>query len=482
MAYTVLNIESDDNRYHYIAEFTDTPEISAIPLSYAYNQKGYYLCDGIDNEVLGDKNSWTQISEDSIYVDETIPSTYNISNLDILFPRFSVETFDNNLNYLVTANTWINGVCIYLKSCIINRMDAIAPLNGNKRFLNDEYYEYIRMSIVDPFYLIYGDEWKSFRTRFCNEIQYQDGLQVNDSASNINITLTPVKKINGVWVKLDGFDTCQSVIPLRKSNNDYLQARLTFDNENGAARFKCRMLFNEVYNGDLDEYLKETYFIDFEDGYKLTYRFMISDANDVYKFASHEFDTPTGETDFELSEYMFDGWENYIEGLSARVLVSITKQDNEIIVISSNKEFITPDVFRFLTQEPVRSIKINELDMSFERFDVVNIIKNEIVNVERPSERTSNMIKPIYIKTQEAGSIRLHPSVNENIVINLDAYKNQVESFLLKIGDTNYYEIGRVNAGIIFKIVGSSLPAENGTYYVLNQDGDLITTGNYTLI
>ena len=93
----------------------------------------------------------------------------------------------------------------------------------------------------------------------------------------------------------------------------------------------------------------------------------------------------------------------------------------------------------------------------------------------------ANIVKPVFVKVQEADSISLHRSVIENIVINLDKYKNKVDAFILKIGDANYYEIGRINTGIIFKIVGTSLPQENGLYYILNEDGELVTTGKYTI-
>ena len=129
----------------------------------------------------------------------------------------------------------------------------------------------------------------------------------------------------------------------------------------------------------------------------------------------------------------------------------------------------------------IRKVDLDSLDMDVNKYNVVNVIENKIVSVERPSDYKANIIKPVFIKVQDADSIRLHRSVTENIVINLDAYKNKVKAFILKIGDTNYYEIGRVNSGIIFKVVGSSLPDENGNYYILNDDGELVTTGKYVI-
>ena len=66
----------------------------------------------------------------------------------------------------------------------------------------------------------------------------------------------------------------------------------------------------------------------------------------------------------------------------------------------------------------------------------------------------------------------------------MDAYKNKVETFILKINTANFYEIGRINTGIVFRIVGSNLAEQEqqGTYYILNENGELVTTGNYILV
>ena len=122
--------------------------------------------------------------------------------------------------------------------------------------------------------------------------------------------------------------------------------------------------------------------------------------------------------------------------------------------------------------------------MNTQKFDVVNVIEHKVVTVERPEDYKANLIRPVFVKVQEAGTIRLHPLVTENIVLNLDAYKNKVETFILKINTANFYEIGRINTGIVFRIVGSNLAEQEqqGTYYILNENGELVTTGNYILV
>jgi hypothetical protein len=46
----------------------------------------------------------------------------------------------------------------------------------------------------------------------------------------------------------------------------------------------------------------------------------------------------------------------------------------------------------------------------------------------------------------------------------------------------NFYEIGRINSGIIFKVIGTNLPAIDGIYYILNGEGELVTTGKYSIV
>jgi hypothetical protein len=45
-----------------------------------------------------------------------------------------------------------------------------------------------------------------------------------------------------------------------------------------------------------------------------------------------------------------------------------------------------------------------------------------------------------------------------------------------------FKEIGTVPSGTIFKVIGSSLPQSSieGTFYILDHNGDLVTTGKYT--
>ena len=71
-------------------------------------------------------------------------------------------------------------------------------------------------------------------------------------------------------------------------------------------------------------------------------------------------------------------------------------------------------------------------------------------------------------------------------------YKSKVNKFILqidvKVEDTyerfRFEQIGANSYGILFKITGNKIPksAIKGTYYILNEDFELITTGNYNCV
>ena len=479
MNYTNINIKSEDKTFKYIVEKTDRIETITAnsQLKCFFSDKGVYFFNNTEKNVYPDKNVWKNINEKRIKpYTETIPEVIDMVSFNLYFPRYSVDTYIKNVNYALTINTWVNGVYVYLGSYLINRMNSTAPNTGVKKFLNTEYYEYISVTTIDPYSIIYSDDWAQFRNVVCRE-KIENGLQKNNSASNINITLTPVKMIDGVWIKIDGYDSSQSVIQILNENN-YLSANLSYENINGEPKFNCDVKFNPIYNGDLELYLKETYQIFGE--VTLRYGFVIGDKEYPYKYKEKIFNNFETYVTFELDDFVFDSWNDYIEGMSAQVYFIVQKDDVDIIAISSNKVFITQEEFKYFMQEEIRNVNLD--NMEIKKFDVVNIIENKVVSVERPQDYKTNVVKPIFVKVQDTDTIRLHRNVTENISINLDAYKNKVSSFVIKIGDMNYYEIGRINSGIVFKIVGSNLPENDGLYYILNEVGELVTSGKYNVV
>ena len=489
MNYTNLNIKANGETFKYIVEYFNDKNTKTTELKYTTNEFGiFFLIEG-QNNISYQKNFWKNIDNDSVKNDTSnLPSTYNTSIFNLYFPRYSVDLYEKNIYYTISLNVWINGVPIYLGSFLIDRKNSLAPNNGIKKFLNDEYYEYVSIETINPFDIIYSDDWKNFRKYYCGEEEI-DGLQKNNSVSNINITLSAVKKIDDVYVKLDNYDSTQSVLVLNNENNNELSANLSFNILDGVPLFNCKILFNSVYNGNLKEYLKETYQIDFweseynNDPIKTKYCFVIGDKNNPYKYIEKEYYNLPTSCDFDIvHDFVFNSWEDFVEGMYAQVYFIIQKNNEDILVLLSNKIYITQEIFKYLMNENIRKINLENVDMNTNNFNIVNIIENKIVTLERPNEYKSNIVKPVFVKVQEADNIRIHKSVTENICINLDAYKNKVSSFVLKIGNTNFYEIGRINSGIVFKVIGTNIQLDNGYYYILNNEGELVTTGKFTTI
>lgn len=483
MNYTNLNIKSGKEKFKYIVEYFGKNANQTNELKYFTNEFGIsFLMEGQSN-ICYQKNFWNNIENSIIKTDSiNIPKTYNTSIFNLYFPRYSVNLFERNIYYVLSLNTWINGVPIYLGTFLIDRKNSLAPNTGTKKFLNDEYYEYVSIETVNPFDIIYSDDWKNFRKYYCGELEI-NGLQKNNSVSNINVTLSAVKKVDNIWIKLDNYDSTQSVLVLNKGEDNDFSGILTFNTEDGNPKFICETKFNNLYNGDLQTYLEETYQVIVDETFKMKYCFVIGDKNNPYKYKEYEFDTPVNKYTFSLEDFVFSSWNDYFEGLFANCYIIFQKDNEDIIVLITNKVYITQEIFKYLFNEEIRKIDLESVnDMNTNSFNVVNVIENKIVTLERPNEYKSNIVKPIFVKVQDADSIRIHKSVTENICINLDAYKNKVDSFVLKIGDTNFYEIGRINSGIIFKVIGTNVQLDNGIYYILNNDGELVTTGKFTTI
>lgn len=112
---------------------------------------------------------------------------------------------------------------------------------------------------------------------------------------------------------------------------------------------------------------------------------------------------------------------------------------------------------------------------------VINKTVQQVTNLSNKTDSRAGIVQPVFIRTRDLASIVVHPAVTENICINLDAYKSSVNKFMIRIEDCTFKEYGRTSAGVIFKVVGNQLSGtlKEGTYYILNQDEELVTTGKY---
>lgn len=150
------------------------------------------------------------------------------------------------------------------------------------------------------------------------------------------------------------------------------------------------------------------------------------------------------------------------------------------IDLKSNPYPLTEQVYAELISDDKKILTLpNTMNIIKPRF-VNQTVQNKVV-ITSQTDSKANIIQPIFFKVRDLAQIIIHPEVTENICINLDAYKSQVDRFFIKIEGVSFMEIGRVESGVIFKVKGNLLPGSlsTGTYYILNQDGDLVTTGKY---
>ncbi len=58
---------------------------------------------------------------------------------------------------------------------------------------------------------------------------------------------------------------------------------------------------------------------------------------------------------------------------------------------------------------------------------------------------------------------------------------SKVEAFKLKLDDIEYTEIGRNDVYVIFDINANMITSSGGTYNIVNQDDEYISSGNWII-
>ena len=448
-----------------------------------------------------DKNDWYNKSKLDISETRNIPSIVHTSNIKIYIPTHSVITYIKNVKYAITLNTWINGIKIDLGTFIFNPSDTIAIPTGPIKSGNNEYHEYINFDIIDPFYLIYSNEWNNFRKQLYNEKEFS-----NDTGSLLYASLYIVNEYEDSYIMYEDYIGGYTSFNI-SNNDDYLDLRLSTTID--PLGFVFDIYMNEVYDS-FQNYLLETY------GLSPTYNDIAFDLViknkdniifDPYIVRTFDANETLGKasqiiklTDIKntlIAQFLSD-WSNFEEGWS--LVGSLTIYDdsyysldnqsfilnenkNEIISFVSNEIPITQELFSLYTNGGSEKI-IDIKDMKITTYNVVNKIENNIYQIERPNESKSNIVQPIFFRVKDTEILTLHPLVTENISINLDDYKSKVNKFILKIGDNLFEQIGANSYGILFKIKANSISSTiiNGTYYILNENYELVTSGKYNCV
>lgn len=505
MLYTNVNICDETHTFKYVIGY-DSDNVRDVyePLQYVKNTVGnvnlVYIFDKNTN-IVNKGNYW--VSEND-YVGKhqlDIPH-YKSSKLYIYFPQYSVETyFNKDVKYALEVNTWINGKRIVLGSYLISRSDAFAM--PTKKLFGDSYVEYVTVDVINIRSFIYDPEWSDFKESVC------EGLHI-PYGSLLNVTLYPVEKNeSGEYIVLSGFDGSQNSLQIDANRRDFLDARIGFCDSATDGRVVRYDLFDsgdDITWSDLADYVRGSY-NNYSAGVNtdtlvVEYGFAVRNSNDVFFTNSFTFEgldpddliSPQYFNDIGISN--IGGWSWWVEyektssePLLLQGIVTFSQKIadgkvKELFYIKTNILPLTQEVFSYFIVENTRKLDLNHINMNVQNINVVQKTEHIIRKYDNVNDAKSNIIQPVFFKVRELGNIVVHPEVTENICINLDQFKSKVNRFQIQIEGCVFQEIGRTGAGVIFKITGSVLPKSqtSGLYYILNENAELVTNGNYKYI
>ena len=476
-----INISSGGKKFTYYFEYFDDKEYVKDTTQYIVNDGRIIFINGNYHNILYKRNYWEE--SDMQPVKDYIPQYVNLSSIDVYFPSHSLEVYERGVKYALTIKIYISGVEVILGSFLVDRIDAVAG-NSPIRMLGQDYYEKINITIPDPYYILYSDDWKEWRCK--NIYGYDKTGEDNDEASNIIIQFYPVEQNGDNYLKRTECGGGQNVLEFHKNTQKYLELKFghNFYKSNNDPKLIAKFVFNPEYS-NFGEYLTETYGIN---DYRVRIEIAMKDDDNIYKYL-----TATGldsQYEFPVSELEIYSNEEYLDGMVLQAIATIEKMNDgsykDSLQIISNDIEITPEVFKFLiSDKSIYNINLDLLhNMINYNCNIVNKIQKNIIKIDKPNDYKSNIIKPVFFRTQEISELQIHGQITENIVLNLDAYKNKVEIFYLNIQGVLFQEIGRVNSGVIFKVIGGKLDKDNksGNYYILDQDQEMVTYGKYKLL
>ena len=489
-----INITGNDQIFPYIIDYSKSnTKTDGIDIQWCIDKNVVRLFEG-DVEYYRNNNEWYNIDSLTDMSSDYIPEYVNISKVRVYVPTHNICAYAKGFRYAVSFNTWINGIKIDLGTFMFKPIDVYAVTDGVIKNGNNEYHEYIDVNIIDPFYLLYSDDWIQFRNKICKE-----PLGLNTTSAALQVSLFVVDKYDNKYLLNSNWNGGVTAFDI-SDYDDFISLRLYENNDPFGLQFKLFM--NSEYDWFLD-YMKETYNITASHN-DIEYSLIIKNKNNAIigptiGYSSTEYNgvviqnipvnliTNSGLNEFLGSWDMFeDGW-SFVGSMSVvdKVIDSAGNEDKfELFTVVSNELPITQDVFSRFTNGGSQKILDIDKDMNVTTYKVVNKISNKIIQLERPNESKNNIIQPVFFKVKDLEKLTLHPEVTENISINLDDYKSKVEKFILQIGGCQFEQIGSNSYGILFKIPANILPASliNGTYYVLNENLELVTTGKYNCV
>lgn len=366
----------------------------------------------------------------------------------IYWPDFGPMAFGEFPRFKIQFNIWVGGMGTEPQTYIINGLDTLACVPFRYEGITYNQYSQLPSWPKTPYYI--------------------DFHAIDETGQE-----------NPDYVSAQGITDLQ---------NNYIfinivNPKITFQPNNLLIKIQA-----ETNNQSIKEYIMNCYG---GDDVQTTWEMALIDDSNIYWISQSPINMDDNSATFQLN-WSFKKSFEYIEGLKFMAIcknVVITGDNVMHVDIKSNIFPLTQDLYEFMlaVQNGYAIEQLDKIDttlytMKIEKPRIMDKTIQNVMEITSHSDSKANIIQPVFFRAREMAHIIVHPEITENISINLDPYKSQVDRFLIKIEGVTFQEIGRIEGGIIFKIQGNLLPGatKSGTYYILNQDSELVTTGKYT--
>ncbi len=400
------------------------------------------------------------------------PEPHTIHKLNVWFPIEQLSTYYKKYNlYHLFVYTYANDELYILYSNVIDSMNNLSGTPFIYKGVRYQEYQEIPLSHI------YAS-------------------QITEYTSQIYISITSVSKDGDVYYTNTNTFPGASFI---SANQSPLSLALTVhDSSTNGFHLQVDNLVDDI-NSTFPTYIKNKYFDSGE--CTLFYRFLIVDKYNeevlVDKLVKKDFSrvntfsipyTDIFKTEDDLKKVSSDlsypvGLQVVvnIEAYSGSLKVDDIDDDTyPVITISSNPLMLSECIWGQMRAAITYNFNSTSLkkkidDMST-NISVKNVVETKTIKVNQNT--TEGVIKPVFYRAYPLDAVVLHKDVKENILVNLDGYLSQVSKFYIKINGEVFGEYARVYDGVVFTVDG--LSGEDGVYYILDEDKQLVTSGKFT--
>lgn len=438
----------------------------------------------------------------------------------LFWPDYSAEAFGDVVNYRITIHHWDNTVKVIDVDAILNPADSVAcapfrfeaneynqmqPINWKidldgptslytPKPDRDWYYVSIKPWIINDGVDISEHEGlyaEDGKTLYLDEVgrpnrEYIGSQNAFDLLNDFNISLDTSME------RPEGCAEYSSSIP--NVFNDKLVIRFYRDGENmsiNTLKEDIEEMYSTRFGDNINvDVIASLYIADEEHVYAKTAE---SAAISIDEEGRLTCDPPKGEPWYrliynpntkQLSETNDNVLPEWYDSMRIFGWVKFRHYDEDgdpvdLIGYKTNMVPVTQDMWAYWCANDKSKIEGNFKMSNFPR--TINKTIQQVTNISATTDSKAGIVQPVFVRVRDLANIVIHPAVTENICINLDAYKSSVKKFMLQIEGCTFAESGRTAGGVVFKVVGNKLSGELalGTYYVLNQDSEVVTSGRY---